>query len=263
MGGLVGFFNFFRRNGQRDAALVLQAIEGPDPDDRYAADRRIGDVLATLDAGIESATIGVPRPYFFDGGDAEVVGLVKAALQTFSDLGARVVGTELPDVEAAFEATRATFAEAGAAHAATAAENPAGFSAGVCKALKILAEKPAAEYAAAQHFRRRFVKRVGGFMAEFDVLVMPTSTVAAAPIAEQPADHSLERWKNCGIFNFTGQPAISVPCGFTAAGLPVGLMIVGRRFEDARVLQIANAFERATPWHRERPPQPVARPADG
>jgi aspartyl-tRNA(Asn)/glutamyl-tRNA(Gln) amidotransferase subunit A len=90
--------------------------------------------------------------------------------------------------------------------------------------------------------------------AEVEVLLAPTSTVTAAPIAAQPADHGLYCWRNTGIFDFTGQPSISVPCGFTAAGLPVGLMVTGRLFEDATLLRFAQAFEQASPWHLKTPP---------
>lgn len=90
-------------------------------------------------------------------------------------------------------------------------------------------------------------------MDDCDVLAMPTSTVAAALISAQPHDHVVQRRKNACIFNFTGQPAISIPCGFNAAGLPVGMMLVGGMFEDAKVFRFARAFEAATPWHRQHP----------
>ena len=117
-----------------------------------------------------------------------------------------------------------------------------------------VARSTPADYAEAQDFRERFRAQLDTLLETYNVLVVPTSTVAAAPIASQPPEHAVERRKNASIFNFTGQPAISVPCGFTRAGLPVGLMIVGRMFEDATVLQFASAFERATTWHEQRPP---------
>ena len=70
----------------------------------------------------------------------------------------------------------------------------------------------------------------------------PTAGIPAAPITDRPEDYGKLSWKNTGIFDFTGQPSISIPCGFTQSGLPVGLMITGRRFEDRRVLQFASAF---------------------
>ena len=90
-------------------------------------------------------------------------------------------------------------------------------------------------------------------MSECDVLAAPTATIAAAPIADRPEDYDRNAWKNTGIFNLTGQPSISIPCGFTNAGLPVGLMITGRLFDDQKVLEFAHAFEQATEWHRKTP----------
>lgn len=76
---------------------------------------------------------------------------------------------------------------------------------------------------------------------------------AAAPIDNRPEDYGRNAWRNTDIFNFAGQPSVSVPCGSTPAGLPVGLMISGRLFEDGRVLEIAHAFEEAAGW-RDRVP---------
>ena len=95
-------------------------------------------------------------------------------------------------------------------------------------------------------------------MQNCDVLATPTSTVAAAPIEKRPPNHAKERRKNACIFDFTGQPSISVPCGFTREGLPVGLMLSGRVLEDSTVLRFARAFERVTPWHTYHPPMPIA-----
>jgi aspartyl-tRNA(Asn)/glutamyl-tRNA(Gln) amidotransferase subunit A len=110
-----------------------------------------------------------------------------------------------------------------------------------------------ADYESAQVFRKEFRRQVAAVMGRCDVLAMPTSTVAAAPIAKRPRNHAVERRKNTSIFNFTGQPAISIPCGFTAAGLPAGMMLAGAMFEDAKVFRFAHAFEEATPWHRRHP----------
>ena len=90
-------------------------------------------------------------------------------------------------------------------------------------------------------------------MSACDVLAAPTAPIAAAPIADRPEDYGELSWRNTGIFDFNGQPSVSVPCGFTQKGLPVGLMITGRLFEDKKVLPFANAFEQATEWHTKVP----------
>lgn len=237
----------------RDAALVLRAIGGPDPDDPTSAMRAVGDPEARLGDRLQGLRLGVPRGWFYEGGDPEVVALVDAAVQTLRDRGAEMVEIELPDLNTAYAATAVTFAETAAAHGEKIAEHPEGFSDQLRETITRNGAIAAVDYIKAQHVRRIFRRAVENQMTDIDALVTPTSTVAAAPIAEQPADHTRERWKNAGLFNFTGQPSISVPCGFTDAGLPVGLMITGRRFEDDQVLRIADAYQQATDWHRRRP----------
>ncbi len=236
-----------------DAALVLRAIQGPDSDDPRSVDRAAEDYFTRMSTSLEGAVVGVPRQFFFTGGDPEVVDLVDQALETFKELGARVVDCDLPEVERAFDEVNVTFSEIAHAHGEALAEDPEAFSDAFRHRYASVTRWSASDYEAAQDFRREFGEKVAAAMDRCDVLAMPTSTVAAAPIAKQPPDHDVERRKNTCIFNFTGQPAISIPCGFTVAGLPVGMMLVGTMFGDARVFRFARAFEEATPWHLRHP----------
>jgi aspartyl-tRNA(Asn)/glutamyl-tRNA(Gln) amidotransferase subunit A len=238
----------------RDAAIVLQAIVGPDAGDPDSVSAAVPDFTEQLDWSIGGFVVGVPRGFFFDGGDREVVDIVDASLAVFEQLGASLVEIALPNVADAYQAADVTFVEIVEAHAEAIAGNPSAFSEEFKRRYAGVARSTAHEYAEAQKFRRAFKAEVAAVMQRCDVLAMPTSTVAAAPIAWQPPEHATERRKNACIFNFTGQPAISVPCGFTARDLPVGLMLAGRMFEDGRVLQVASAFEQATSWHLRRPP---------
>jgi len=238
----------------RDAALVLQSIAGPDPDDPHCVVRTVPDFSEKLGRPIDGAVIGVPRRFFYDDGDEEVCDIVSASLEVFSYLGARVEDIELPDIDRAYEAGDVTFAEIVESNGEAMRRNPNQFSEEFQHRYNGVARSTPDEYAEAQRFREQFRANVASLMPDYDVLAVPTSTVAAAPIASQPPEHSVQRRKNASIFNFTGQPAISVPCGFTRSGLPVGLMLAGRMFEDATVLQFAAAFERATTWHEQRPP---------
>jgi len=238
----------------RDAALVLQAIADEGDRDRNSADGAAHDYTAGLDISIEGRIIGVPHAYFFEGGDPEVVTIVERALETFADLGVTVVEVDIPDVEAAYAAANVTFVEIVDVYGDRVRENSDEFSEAFRYRFAGVARSSPADYVAAQNFRRVFKRRMAAVMTGCDVLATPTSTVTAAPIEEQPPEHDRERRKNACIFDFTGQPSISVPCGYTGAGLPVGLMLSGRVFEDAEVLRFAHAFERATPWHGQHPP---------
>jgi aspartyl-tRNA(Asn)/glutamyl-tRNA(Gln) amidotransferase subunit A len=237
-----------------DAALVLHAMVGVDLKDPDSVDVALPALAKPLGASIAGKVIGVPRGFFYAGGDREVIDVVAAALPVFERLGAALVEVEIEGIAAAYQAADVTFAEIAEAYGAAMAEQPAAFSDEFTRRFANLARSSAHEYAEAQTFREHFKARVATLMQRCDFLAVPTSTVAAAPIAAQPPAHAIERRKNACIFNFTGQPAISVPCGFTSQELPVGLMLAGRLFEDTEVLQAAHAFERATPWHLRHPP---------
>jgi aspartyl-tRNA(Asn)/glutamyl-tRNA(Gln) amidotransferase subunit A len=111
----------------------------------------------------------------------------------------------------------------------------------------------AADYALAMRARGRFCRAMGERMERVDAIAMPTSLTPA----ERFDDTSIVPYSRPSftrMFNLTGQPSISLPCGFTDGGLPVGLMLSGRPFEDATVLRLAHAYERSHDWYRRRPP---------
>lgn len=236
----------------QDAASVLEAIAGHDPMDPYSVRATLSGDFDVSEGSIEGARVGVVRRFFFDG-HSDVIEVVDAALETLSERGAVLVELEVPDIDDAFAAVETTFVEATVVHEQDLRERPHAFSDEVRGSLEGLLDMKATEYAEAQHFRRGFTVRMEQLMSECDVLAAPTATIAAAPIVDRPADYERNALKNTSIFNLTGQPSVSVPCGFTRGGLPVGLMITGRLFEDRKVLQFANAFERATEWHKRAP----------
>jgi aspartyl-tRNA(Asn)/glutamyl-tRNA(Gln) amidotransferase subunit A len=240
----------------RDAAILIDAIAGYDVDDPYSLDLPAPEAIVGLDEPIDGLVVGVPRAYFFECGDADVVRLVEEAIGVLATLGARVVDVDVDadDLDAALDAVNTLFADTVAVHGAAFRARPDLVSPRIRDDLERIASRPAAEYAAASHFRHAFRRRLAAATAGCDVLATPTSTVAADPIESQPRGHGRERWKNCAIFNLTGQPSISVPCGFTAKDLPAGLMLTGRREDDRTVLRLAHAYEQATPWHARRPP---------
>jgi len=236
----------------QDAAYLLNAIAGHDPKDPYSVRATSSGRFDISKESIDGARVGVVRRFFFDG-HSDVIEVVDTALKTLVELGATLVELDIPDIDDAFAAAGTTFAEATVIHEKNLRERPNAFSDEVRGKLEGSLDMKATKYAEAQHFRRGFVARVEQLMLECDVLAAPTATITAAPIADRPEDYGRNAWKNTGIFDLTGQPSISVPCGFTQGGLPVGLMITGRLFEDEKVLQIANAFERATEWHKRVP----------
>jgi aspartyl-tRNA(Asn)/glutamyl-tRNA(Gln) amidotransferase subunit A len=239
----------------RDAALTLQALAGPDPRDPTAVERPVPDFAAGLEDGAQGRRIGAARRYFFESCDPEVVAAVETALAAFEELGALVEDIELPDMAAVFTAgTIAVAVEAAAYHAADLRARPEAFSAELRAALELGGFYKAVDYVQAQRLRRHLMAETNRPLAGFDAIVMPTSPFPATPIEGSPPHHALARVRNTMPFNVLGLPAISVPCGFTASGLPIGLQIVGRAFDEAGILRIAHAYEQATEWHRRRPP---------
>ena len=236
----------------QDAASVLSAIAGHDPSDPYSARAATPGPFDANGGALLGARIGIVRRHFFDG-RPEVIEVVEAALEGLRQQGCKLVELDIPDLEQAFAMAGKTFAEATALHRQALSDRPEAFSDELRGKLRGALDMSAMDYIDAQHFRRGFTARVDQVMSACDLLAAPTATIAAAPLAERPSDYGKLAWKNTGIFNFTGQPSISVPCGFTPQGLPVGLMLTGRHFEDEKVLRFARAFEAATEWHKSHP----------
>lgn len=236
-----------------DAAAVLAAIQGYDEGDPGSVDRDMPDYTMSMSRGLDGTTVGVPREFFFSGGEAEVVEIVSRAIEQFSRLGANVIDVELKDAEEAYFRADVTFSEIANSNGPALEDNPEAFSDSFRRRFDKVTKWSEADYSDAQQFRTEFRANVEKVLDDCDVLATPTSNVVAAPIAKQPREHDVERRKNTSIFNFTGQPSISIPCGFTEAGLPVGLMLTGSMFEDGEVLRFARAFEDSTDWHDRHP----------
>lgn len=237
-----------------DAAIMLHVMAGPDARDPYSAGVGDEEYLSGITQSIEGKVIGVPRAYYFEEGDPAVVAIVEQALATFTSLGAKLVEVDIPDVKAAYHAAGTTIlSEAASLWAGDAADHADQFSDEVRGNIEKGMEISAADYVSAQQFRRDFSTMMDGVFDDCDVLAMPTSNITASPIDNTPESLDYFTWRNTATTCFTGEPGISVPCGFTDAGLPVGLMINGRMFDDATVLQVAQAFEQATEWHDRHP----------
>jgi aspartyl-tRNA(Asn)/glutamyl-tRNA(Gln) amidotransferase subunit A len=239
----------------RDAALVLQALAGHDPRDPTSVPRVVPDFSAAIERGIRGNRIGVARAFFFEQCDPEVIAAVEAALAALEDLGAILEEVTLPDMAAAFTVGTMTIVVEGAAyHAADLRARPELFSAELRASFELGSFYSGIDYVQAQRLRQHLMIETDRALAGLDAVVMPTSPVPATPIAGSPPEHAMLRPRNTMPFNVLGLPALSVPCGFTAGGLPIGLQIVGKAFDEAGILRIAQAYEQATDWHRRRPP---------
>jgi aspartyl-tRNA(Asn)/glutamyl-tRNA(Gln) amidotransferase subunit A len=244
-----------------DAAAVLQAIAGYDPGETTSVRRAVGS-LTPGSARRLKLRVGVPRSFFYEELDPGVEQAIEAALTVLRQLGA-----ELRDVP--FEVCRdrtVARAEAYAFHAENIARAPELYKPDTLTKLRMGATIDAPAYIQARREIDALRRAASDVFSEFDVLVTPTSPVVAPKFADWPtkfedvvaAETTLLR--NTRPFNPLGIPSISVPCGMTGAGMPVGMQISGPPWAEVRVLTVAAAFERATDWQRMRPVLPVSAP---
>ena len=239
----------------KDVAVLLQAIAGYDPLDPAAVDVQVPDYLAEIDQGVRGWRIALANDGFLKRADAEVLEAVHAAAQVFTRLGAEVIPAGLPNGrDAALNNGLIVTSEAAAFHRQRLAEHPEDFGADVRQRLQTGAAYTSTEYVLARRTQAELRRLFELFFNEYDVLLMPTTPIPApsldGPDAVEQA-RTLTRFT--APFNLTGLPALSLPCGFTRDGLPIGLQIVARPWAEAALLRAGQAYEMATEWHLRRP----------
>jgi aspartyl-tRNA(Asn)/glutamyl-tRNA(Gln) amidotransferase subunit A len=244
-----------------DAALVLRALAGYDPADPTTSVLPVPDYAAALRGDVTGLRVGVLRASFLDAAAPEVREAVERAVKTLEGLGARVDEVNLDVGSVAAGAMAIVASEALAYHAEWVRGRPGDYQPDVIERLRAGAFVSGVHYVRAQQARALVREAVDGALARRDVLVSPATPIVAPRVGESEAAlgegtvdvrSSLLRFTR--PFNFTGHPACALPCGFTPAGLPIGLQIVGRPFDEATVLRAADAYQRATDWHTRRPP---------
>ncbi len=245
----------------RDCALLLQAIAGADTNDATAAAVPVPDYRAGLEAPVAGVRIGVPERFYCDDMDADVAAAIEESLRIYSDLGAEIVPVAVPDANPINLLTQIVARSEGAtAHAAWMRERYDRYSEGVRSRIAMGFAIPAVSYLEAVNLRYRYLDELlAEVFSRVDILHMPTSPVAA-PTLEDTAPDAAEMPRFLGLitrnmrpFNYTGLPAISLPCGFTEGRLPIGMQLVGRPFDEGRLLNLAHLYQRETDWHRRRP----------
>jgi aspartyl-tRNA(Asn)/glutamyl-tRNA(Gln) amidotransferase subunit A len=236
----------------RDCALLLTAMAGFDAADPASARVPAEDYARDLDTGVRDLRVGVLRSYYEPTAAAAVGKAVEEALAVLGDLGARVVAVEIPHVELTKVYSVIMLSEAYAYHAPDLAERPDAYAPTTRERLRAGGLSFAREYLDAQRARQLLMDEVEEALRSVDLLVTPTRGETAMTFAEAYEDYTRGP-SYTHLYNLTGLPAISVPCGFDERGLPIGLQLGGRPFDEATVLRAAHAYERATAWHRRHP----------
>ena len=245
-----------------DAALTMNVIAGHDPRDHATQDVPVPDYTTALTGDIRGLRIGVVKEYFETEIDPAVVALTQQAIAVLGELGAEIVEVSLPLYEYAQPISNAILsAEATAAHHDILLSDGDKLYPQVRERLEEGLFISAAEYLRAQQARQVFCQQVAGLLENVDLLAGPVEPVTAPQILERrieiggealPAVPMLTKYTR--VYNITGSPAISVPCGFAPDGLPAGLHLAGRNFDELTVLRAAYAYQQATSWHTQRPP---------
>jgi aspartyl-tRNA(Asn)/glutamyl-tRNA(Gln) amidotransferase subunit A len=287
--GLVAFASSFDQIGPvtknvRDAALVMNTIAGHDPQDSTSLNEPVPDYVASLGNDLRGVRLGVPKEYMIEGIDPQVRVAIDAAVKQLNSLGAEIIEVSLPSTEyavavyyiiATAEAS-ANLARFDGVRYGHRAENPKnvldlygrtreeGFGPEVKRRIILGTYVLSSGYYDAYYLRAQKVRELircdfNNAFEKVDALISPTSPVAAFKLGERAAD-PLQMYL-ADIFtiaaNLAGICGISVPCGFAELNghrLPIGLQLLGKPLDEARILKIAHAYEQSTDWHKARPP---------
>lgn len=247
----------------KDAAIMLQALAGYDPRDVGSSEAPVANYTAKLTSDIKGLTLGVPTWFFPEYTDPEVRRSFDAAVQVLQGLGARIEEVTLPSLENVWTelALPILNGEANAWHEPYLQTQAEDYGPTVRKFLERGKSTSAIDYVCAQRAKARFRREVLDACVRVDALLTPGELI---PPPAHDARSAIINGKEISLtsalisatcpFNLTGQPALTVPCGFTASELPLALQIVGKPFDEATVLQVGYAYETQTEWYKRRPP---------
>ncbi len=248
-----------------DAAVLLALIAGRDPLDPTSSPRPLEDFLGALKKPLRKFRLGRPREHYWEKLDPEVRSAADAAVRDMQKRGAIVREVSLPHLKESLDAaTEISLAEALHVHEAAGyfPARAAEYGEEVRQRIEAGAKVPAHRYLAGFDVRKRLLAEFDAAFQDVDAIVAPTLPVPAPPIGAESMQIDGEETGvrpaivgHCRPANFTGLPAISIPCGFTRDGLPIGLQLIGRAFDESTLLRIAFSYERANDWRKRRPRQ--------
>ena len=248
-----------------DCRLVLGAIAGHDPADPSSLPEPVGSdrSAAPPPSGARGYRIGVVRPAFGKIYDREVEAAFEEAVRAISSLGATVSDAKLPDLPFDETAILIITVEGAAAfeplitsgRVRELVEPGAKWAGDAARSIS------AVDYVRAMQARRLIQLALDEMFEKYDLLISPTMPILAAPLADslEKAFSYADPVGSGG--NLAGLPALSMPCGFSKAGLPIGLQVVGRPLDEARILTLGRLYQENTEWHRRRPPQESPKPS--
>jgi aspartyl-tRNA(Asn)/glutamyl-tRNA(Gln) amidotransferase subunit A len=244
-----------------DAAIIMEIIAGHDPLDPYSRNTTVARYTAALTGGISGTRVGIPQRYFYENLASPVESAVRTAVKTLERMGAHIVEVDVPGIDL-HRATWLQIAspEAYSYHERHLQEHGELYGSDVRMRFEAGRALLSVDYVRAQRARTLIKDQCKRLFENVDVIVTPTVPIAAPRIEDvnkpwgtgsETAAASLARFTR--FFNVTGLPAISIPCGFTTDGLPIGLQIAGKAFDESTVLRVAHAYEQEARWFERIP----------
>lgn len=244
-----------------DAALLMNVIAGYDPHDPTTANLPVPDYTAALIGDIDGVRVGMPQPYFFEDLQSSVREAVMQAMARLTQLGAQVEEQTLHNLDLSPGVLWTLISgDAGVVHESHLEAHAAVLDPDVRQLAERGASLRAMDYLKAQQARDELRQQMLQALENADVLVTPTSPIVAPQLGADTVDIGGQDFPMRPAlrrltlpFNLAGLPACTIPCGMSPEGLPIGLQIVGKPFDEATVLRVAHAYERSTNWHQQRP----------
>jgi aspartyl-tRNA(Asn)/glutamyl-tRNA(Gln) amidotransferase subunit A len=239
----------------RDAALLLQIMAVYDSSDPASVKMLTGEYLRHLDDPVKGRKIVYGAGEFIDTSDAEVFKAVQSSRKIFESLGCNVGEIDVSWLkEAALANKIMTQSDGAAVHRDRLKEHPEMFGEDIRRRLEDGAKTSSTEYILARRTQAEVRKRLELLFESYDFLITPTTPIAAPTVEGHDAVEQAGRLTRfTAPFNLAGLPALSIPCGFTKSGLPIGLQIVARAWGESKILNLGHAFEQATEWHKMQP----------
>jgi Asp-tRNA(Asn)/Glu-tRNA(Gln) amidotransferase A subunit family amidase len=246
----------------RDLAILLNAIAGQDVLDPHTKDVAVPDYTAALTGDIRGLRLGVPTNYFSEDVQPDVAEAVAKAVRHLESLGAKAVPVEISDLDGVLDCMLAiAMSEAATYHQVSLRKTPELFGDETRLLLEAGEMIPATTYINAQRARVTVKAALRQALRDVDVLVTPTQPSTALKIGQSVSRIGSREEsvfgvsaRFCAPFNISGLPAASIPCGISTDKMPVGLQLIGKPFDEATVLRVADAYERHTQWHLKYPP---------
>jgi len=238
-----------------DVAILLKHVAGYDPEDPSSVNVAVEDYEASLEGGVRGWKIALATDEYFTRADSEIISAVQTAAKILEEQGAQVIAVDFPEgYQAALINGRMVTSDGAAFHQERLQSRPQDFGPGVIERLQEGAARSAMEYSQMRKEQSRLRRLYERFFEQYDVLLTPTTPVTAPPIQGPNAvEQARLLTRFTAPFNLTGLPAISLPCGFSHEGLPIGLQIISAPWAEAKVLRAAYAYEQVAEWHRRWP----------